>query len=137
MEQRDYILREIEKIGQMLLGILGKLRMQREDQEYAYGLTMADQEFEEETGITFSLLAGMNPSSLTAFFKNHPELQGENTELVADLIIEIAEQQKDETAKYLQLAIRLLHMIDERDRTFSLERAEKLTYLTERLSKIG
>jgi len=129
MEQKDYILREIEKIGQMLLGIMGRLRKKKNRKEYHAGLTLANQEFAEEAGLSLDMLARMDPASLDAFFDNHPELNVPNQELLAELLTDIGEEISDEPEYYLMQALYILERIDRKEKTFSMERAAKIEYL--------
>jgi hypothetical protein len=136
MEQRDFILREIEKIGKMLLGIIGKLKAKKETKEFHHGLTLANQEFEEETGMSLEMLVQMDGANLEAFFRNHPELNSENQELLADLLIDIGEEISSEPSDYLRQAKVILEYIDKQGRTFSMERAGKLEYLDKKISSL-
>lgn len=135
MEQRDYLLREIEKIGQMILGIIGKLRAKKETEEFHNGLTLANQGFEEETGMTLEMLVKMDGVNLEAFFKNHPELNTANQELLADLLIDIGDEKISEPTDYFRQAKTILEHIDRQEKTFSMERAGKLEYLSQILKK--
>ncbi len=133
MEQRDYILREIEKIGQMILGIMGKLQSKKQTKEFHAGLNLANQEFDEEIGMSLEMFAGMDPDSLDAFFKNHPELNSTNQELLADLLIDIGEEISDEPIVYFRQALQILNRIDLDGKTFSMERSGKIKYLSNKL----
>lgn len=133
MEQRDYILREIEKIGKMLLGIVGKLRSKKATKDFHAGLTLANLEFEEELGMSLEMLARMNRANLDAFLKNHPELNTSNQESLADLLMDIGEEISDEPLVYFTQALQILNRIDQVERTFSIERSGKIEYLSNKL----
>jgi hypothetical protein len=134
MEQKDYILREIEKIGQMLMGIMGKLRRKKNRKEYHAGLTIANQEFADETGLSFDMLARMDPASLDAFFANHPELNIPNQELLAELLTDIGNEISDEPEIYFRQALNILERIDRVERTFSMERSGRVEFLKSKMS---
>ena len=89
MERRDYIVDEIKKFGQMVMGLIGKLVQNKRSQQYDFNLSMADLEFESEAGFTLKMLMEMDLKNLNAFLANHHELNSENIELLADLLIEI------------------------------------------------
>lgn len=129
MEQRDFLLDEIRKFGQMVLGLIGKLQRRRANQQYDFNLSMADLEFENEAGFTLKMLIDMESESLEAFLTNHHELDAENTELLADLLIEIANDPGIDTQACLSRARELLVYVDTHERTYSVERAGKIAFL--------
>ena len=135
MEQRDFIIDEIRKFGQMVLGLLGKLQQSRLMQQYDFNLSMADLEFESEAGFTLKMLIEMESSSLEAFLNGHHELNSENTELLADLLIEISEDPGIDSRQALARAKELLEFVDLRERTYALERAGKMEFIDAKLNQ--
>jgi hypothetical protein len=133
MERRDYIVDEIQKFGQMVMGLIGKLVQQRQSQQYDFTLSMADLEFESEAGFTLKMLIEMDSSNLEAFLANHHELNSENTELLADLLIEISDDPGISTHQALTRAGELLRIVDVKERTYALERAGKLDFIEGKL----
>ena len=117
MERRDYILDEIQKFGQMVMGLIGKLVENRLTQKYDFNLSMADLEFESEAGFTLKMLIEMDSANLNAFLANHHELNSENMELVADLLIEISDDPGIVPHHALTRARELLQIVDVRERT--------------------
>lgn len=136
MERRDYILDEIQKFGQMVMGLIGKLSLNRNSQQYDFNLSMADLEFESEAGFTLKMLMEMDSRNLNAFLANHDELNSENLELLADLLIEISDDPGIVPRISLLRARDLLQIVDERDRTYSIERAGKLDFIEGKLSTL-
>lgn len=133
MEQRDYILDEIRKFGQMVLGLIGKLVENRMAQRYDFNLSMADLEFESEAGFTLKMLIEMDSKNLDAFLANHHELNSENIELLADLLIEISDDPGIVPQLSLSRARELLQIVDARERTYAIERAGKLAFIAGKL----
>lgn len=129
MERRDYIIDEIQKFGQMVMGLIGKLVENKRMQRYDFNLSMADLEFESEAGFTLKMLIDMDSNNLNAFLANHRELNTENIELLADLLIEISDDPGIISRASLSRARELLQIIDERDKTYSIERAGKLDFI--------
>jgi hypothetical protein len=129
MERRDYILDEIRKFGQMVLGLMGKLQRLKENALYHTAYSMADQEFESEAGFSLRMLSEMDRENLEAFLKNHPELSVENLELLADLMIEISDDPGCNQRNFLAVAKILIEIAIERDKTWSAERMGKLAFI--------
>ncbi|MCX6224175.1 MAG: hypothetical protein NTV01_05415 [Bacteroidia bacterium] len=133
MERRDYILDEIQKFGQMVIGLIGKLVQNKRSQQYDFNLSMADLEFESEAGFTLKMLIEMDSKNLDAFLANHHELNSENIELLADLLIEISDDPGIVPRLSLARARDLLQIVDLRERTYAVERAGKLEFIAGKL----
>lgn len=133
MERRDYIVDEIQKFGQMVMGLIGKLVQNKRSQQYDFNLSMADLEFESEAGFTLKMLMEMDLKNLNAFLANHHELNSENIELLADLLIEISDDPGIVPRVSLSRARDLLQIVDVRDKTWAIERAGKLDFIEGKL----
>jgi len=133
MERRDYILDEIQKFGQMVLGLIGKLVRKRQSEQYDFSLALADQEFEEEAGFSLRMLASMTPESLEAFVSNHRELTPGNLDILSDLLVEISDDPGCDTFQFLGCARQLLDIAENMDKTFNLERQDKREYIKAKL----
>jgi hypothetical protein len=129
MERRDYIVDEIQKFGQMVMGLIGKLSQNKKSQQYDFNLSMADLEFESEAGFNLKMLMEMDLKNLDAFLSSHYELNSENIELLADLLIEISDDPGIVPEVSLSRARDLLQIVDQRDKTYSVERAGKLDFI--------
>jgi len=136
MERRDYIIDEIQKFGQMVLGLIGKLAKRRQEEQYDFSLSMADQEFESEAGFSLRMLAEMDPGSLDAFIRNHPELNATNLELLADLLIELSDDPGCDPKTFLSRGRDLLEKVTGLDKTFSAEREGKIAFINSRLQRL-
>ena len=130
MERRDFIVDEIQKFGQMVLGLIGKLAQSKMTQQYDFNLSMADLEFESEAGFTLKMLMEMDSKNLEYFLANHHELNSGNIELLADLLIEISDDPGVVPQLALTRARELLQLVDVRERTYAIERAGKLEFIT-------
>ncbi len=133
MERRDFIVDEIQKFGQMVMGLIGKLVQSRLTQQYDFNLSMVDLEFESEAGFTLKMLIEMDSTSLEPFLANHRELNSENIELLADLLIEISDDPGVVTKHALSRAKELLQFVDVKERTYAIERAGKLDFIEGKL----
>ena len=135
MENRDFIVDEIRKFGQMVMGLIGKIVESRLTQKYDFNLSAADLEFESEAGFTLKMLIEMDSENLESFLANHHELNSENIELLADLLIEISDDPGIAPQLALSRAKELLQIVDVRERTYAIERAGKLEFIEGKLRK--
>lgn len=121
----------------MVLGLIGKLAERKQSEQYDFTWSMADQEFENEAGFSLRMLTEMNPESLQAFCENHPELTPENLELLSDLLVDLSDDPGCNTGRFLQRARDLLDRATAIDKTYSLERAGKVEFISARLATLG
>lgn len=130
MEQRDYMLREIEKIGAMILAMIGKLKGASGSTEFEAAVEMIDADIEEITGIPAGEIIMMPPGDFIQRLSNNTGFNEANMENMADLLTEMAMgMSKDESASARRKAIILLEWIDEHGRTYSFDRQSKLAEL--------
>ena len=130
MEQRDYILREIEKIGLLLRGIFNKLTGKGED----YALATEDH-FEEakelilrETGFEIDLFLSLENSEIEHYISEFEGIRESNVELLADVLKAVG--MKIDPAKrkeYLERALYLYELCNSIDKTFSFDRESKIS----------
>lgn len=128
MQQSDYILREIEKISIMLLGMLGKMVRRRKEgvelneDEYS---SFAEQLLSEAT-IEIGDLLQKSPSEFEDYFRTLKGFDEKNIELLADLITAMGDlvPEGNKLAYYLK-ALQIYQYLDISFKTFSFERIEK------------
>lgn len=132
MEQRDYILREIEKIGLMLRMLLQKITRREEKEgwqdealkEEARGMLL------EQAGLDLDLFFSLEKSEMEQYISTWRGVNGANMELLAELLNAMA-LKPDGTMdpEYLQRALKLYELCNSMERTFSLEREGKIQEL--------
>ena len=130
MEQKDYLLREVEKIGLLLKMIFNKLTSKGEN----YAITIENQ-FEEakelllkEIGFDTDLLLSLNKTEIQDYISKFNGMRGSNIELLADVLKEMGMKTKGEKSKiYLDKALKLYELCNSLDKTFSLDRENKIS----------
>ena len=132
MEQRDYIQREIEKMGAMLLAIIGKLRLISENNGQVQKVEMIDPDIIEATGYTLSQIAEASPAEIEQSIRSLNGYSEENLELISDILADISLiSEGEESKKQRGKAILILEWIDNQGKTFSFARQAKLNKLRE------
>ena len=135
MEQRDYILREIEKIHVVLQAILGKITGGSTD------IPPIKEDFEQlnsqminDTRVDLNVLLSSGYNQLNTIFKKEYGYNEANIELFADMLAEMAKQtdgkQKDQLN---QKALETYEYVDNQSNSFSFERKNKMGVLRKRL----
>jgi hypothetical protein len=130
MEQKDYLLREIEKIGLVLRAIFNKLAGSGEN----YTITIENQ-FEAgkeilftESGIDLDKLWNLNASETDNYLASFRGMNVTNIECLADILKETGLKIRSENANVkLQKALELYNLCSSIDKTYSFEREGKMT----------
>ncbi|MEE4215953.1 MAG: hypothetical protein V2I34_12880 [Bacteroidales bacterium] len=134
MEQRDYILREIEKISVVILAILGKFKKIKSKKQFEDERSMIDSELKDSTGLTIESLLSVPEEDLISYLAGRKDFDTGNMELLAGLLVAFeANMDRDEGRTLLKKAIGILEYIDRETRTFSMERSMKINELKAKL----
>ncbi|MDA3866345.1 MAG: hypothetical protein PF489_06275 [Salinivirgaceae bacterium] len=129
MEQKDYILREIEKIGKIIIAIQQKLFS---------GEGSSSASIENETIALKAKLLKEVDFDLEKFLQFDSEASNdylncfkgfsiENIEILAGFLSQIGFSEKtDQSKKYLEKSLQLYEIINLRSKTFSFDRETKI-----------
>jgi len=135
MEQRDYILREIEKISVMLLAMLGKFRRIKSKKQFEQERAMIDSELEEAGELSIDKLILFSEEEILSFINKNKGFDHRNMELLAELLNTFARNLPENESRNLnQKALLILEYIDRETRTFSMDRSLKISSLKEKLN---
>ena len=125
MEQRDYLLREIEKIG----AIMSAIRQKLFDGKGNLAITL-EQQVNDTKGMLLDKMnfdldnfLELNVEDTNEYLKNIEGFSVENIEILAEIISEIGFDNKcDNSQKYLEKALQLYELCGFKSKTFSFER---------------
>lgn len=136
MEQRDYILREIEKIGLILTAIRRKLFGGRDGSSFAEADAAAGSESEKEMdlkidfselGIDLNTFLQMDTAETDRYLSQIKGMNVENTELLADCLAQMGtEEESALNNPYSIKALQLYHMCNLKSSTYSFSRERKI-----------
>lgn len=136
MEQRDYILREIEKIGMVIRAIRQKLFGSPDD----LAITVDNQAetlremLLDEAFIDLDEIMTLDPRQTDEYLAGIKGFNTENIELLAQTLYEIGLNGEAAGSRtYLEKALQLYEICSYRDRTFSFEREAAVTQIKEAL----
>ncbi len=129
MEQKDYLLREIEKIGMLLRAILNSLLGKKENM----AITIVNQ-YEKtkellinEMNFDLDLFLSMDESATKNYIANFKGINPENLQLLAEIVFNLGtKEQVDNKNLYIIKAIQLYELCEEKDKTFSIEREKRI-----------
>jgi len=132
MEQRDYILREIEKIGLILTAIRRKLFGGKDGADDTLADNEADRQTEmqslySELGIDLDKFLLLDTAETDNYLSNIKGMNIENIELLADCFAQMGTA--DESAlnnPYSVKALQLYHLCNLKSSTYSFSRERKI-----------
>jgi hypothetical protein len=125
MEQRDYILREIEKIGTVIRAIRQKLFGGTDELAISVGnmAVVLKEMLLEEAYIDLDELLSMDTREMDEYLAVHNGFNVENIELLALTLSDIGLNSKlPGSVNLLEKALQLYEICSRRDRTFSFGR---------------
>lgn len=134
MEQKDYILREIEKIGVIVRAVLGRIT----GEEHKEAVTVG-QEFEQttewilqETNINLNKILTLEKQPLRDYISSFKGINVANLELLAEIYYQTGiRTPAGKKEKLLQKALELYTLCAETDRTYSFDRERKMNEISE------
>lgn len=127
MEQRDYLIREIEKISVLVLGMLGRLKQRIAGKQFEFEDESMFNEFEEETGLNINQILAANYDDIESLLPKEKGFSYSNIELIAELLVEFSRTVDDGSCQTcLEKAILLLQWVDREGKIFSFERTARI-----------
>jgi len=129
MQQKDFILREIEKIGTLLLYLIGKFVPAKSVEEQQHTEELINKELKEQYGNDLEHILSVEEKDFEIVFTQNTGFNYDNIELLADLLITIGNNQSQTKTDYLEKALQLYEYINEKSKTYSFERISKINTL--------
>lgn len=136
MEQKDYLLREIEKIGLIIRAIRQRLFGGKDSMAINIG-----QQVEAEKGMLFKelnfdldkfLLLGVEETNI--YLNKFEGFNVENIEFLTEVIAQIGFSEDFEKSEiYLEKALRLYELVNRKSKTYSTERQKKIVTIKDAL----
>ena len=130
MEQRDYILREIEKIGAIIRAIRQKIFGGKENLAIVLEKQVDDSKgmLLNGTGFDLDQLLTLSREESNEYISNFKGFSIENIELLAECISQIGfSDTSDHSTRYLEKALQLYELCNLKSDTYSLEREATIT----------
>lgn len=128
MEERDFIKREIEKIGVIMRAIWGYLFGGKDRTATTIGteVVMSKDMLKKEMNFDVDEFLLLDESESIEYLKGFEGLDFHNQESLADILAEIGNREEPHASKlYLGKALFLYELITKQSQTYSFEREEK------------
>lgn len=134
MEKRDYLMRQIEQLGQVLAQMLARLLGINQKSNDSFGLEELRQTYKNELDIDLEELIQIPENEIIAYLKNKDKFFENHLETIADILYATAENyykrdRMDENNILLRKTIYILEYIHSSGKDFSIDRASKIENL--------
>ncbi|MCE5179768.1 MAG: hypothetical protein LLF81_11585 [Porphyromonadaceae bacterium] len=129
MEQKDYILREIEKIGIILNFIREKFFSSKSNLSKSIDDQLKDMKemLLTEIGLDIDKFLSLNIEDSNEYICSFKGFNSENIELLAGCISQICLNENTiDSKKHLEMALQLYELCNLKSQTYSLERENKI-----------
>lgn len=130
MEQRDYIMKEIEALGKMLGTMVKFLLGLKHGTSTAQGIEIVSQTLQSEVDLDLDMLLSIDPDNLIDYLlTNNKGFNEENLNKLAEILFTIAEYMPVEDPKrflYYKRSLVIYEYLDKVQKTFSLDRHLRL-----------
>jgi hypothetical protein len=140
MEQKDYLLRQIEQLAQVLAQMLARLLGIKQKGNASFGLEELRQTYKNELDIDLEELIQIPENDIISFLINKNKKFENQLEIIADILHATAENYNkndkvDEGNKLLRKSIYILEYIHSSGKDFSIDRVSKIKNLKSLLKK--
>jgi hypothetical protein len=129
MEQKDYFLREIEKIGLVLRAIFNHLIGKNDDLSITINtqFDITTEQLFGEIAFDFNHYISLDEEASEAYLIGFDGMNSDNLELLADITYQLGLNAPSDNQKVLlQKALHLYQLCEEKDKTFSYDRERKI-----------
>ena len=137
MQQRDFLMRQIEQMAQAFAALIRRLLgMKTENTEKETELA-TNELLKEQLNTSIKELLSIPIGEISEFIVKEKGLDESNLEVFADLLILNAKVKSNHTdqLKLYKIALEVYQWIDSKSRTFSMERQNKIQEIEEFLTK--
>ena len=138
MEQKDFILREIEKIGLILNAI--KQKMWGEEKNLSISIEKQSKELTgqllDDINFDLNLFMSLKAEESNEYISRFEGFNARNIELLAECIANIGINSKSSHSEdYFKKALQLYELLKSKDKTYSIERETNITIIKNKLKQ--
>lgn len=132
LNQNDYIMRQIHQLTQVLTRVISTLVGLKKPGKADQAIEVSNKVLNEHLDLDISDLLDMDPEEMLLVLEEHPGMNYENLERVADLFFELASvlsEDEESTAQPAQLwerALLVYEYIESEGKVYSIDRNHKI-----------
>lgn len=140
MEQKDYLLREIEKLWAILNALRQKILEGKANSTVAFEEQMENAKamLLNEVSFDFDKLLNLSAEESSRYIINFEGFNTQNIELLAEYVAEIGfNDECDNPKKYLEKALQLYELCNLKSKAYSVERETNIRAIKEGLEELS
>lgn len=134
MMQRDFILKELEKLNLLLAKLMG-LKSAGKTSE---ANELINNHFEQTSGVSLNDIEALNDTSIITYLKEKKELSVIEFKVLAELCFQAAELAippcSDRSISHYKKALVMLEYITASEKTYDFEREERISLISTRIN---
>jgi hypothetical protein len=132
MEKRDYLMDQIEQLGQALALIFSKLQGFKSQGKVPEGIEMTSFSLKSELGFDIDELSAIPSELFVSRLQDEKKINFTNFDLLADILLHIADDlydnnpESDQSLNLYEKCLKIYTYLNDKDLTFSFERQSKI-----------
>jgi len=140
MEKRDYLMDQIEQLGQALAKLFSKLYGLRNQGRTPECVEMTSKSLKTELNLDFNELISIPTGDFVSKLSEDKKLSHDNLERLADILLLIADEKynsepgSDQAGNLYSKCLEIYNYVSDSDLTFSFERQSKVDKIVSMLS---
>jgi hypothetical protein len=139
MEKRDYLMDQIEQLGQALALIFSKLYGLKSQGKVPEAIEMTNQSLKNELNLDIAELSAIATDDFVLTLKEEKKFTYSNLERLADILLLIADESEgyktmnDQSLNLYAKCLSIYNYLNESDLTYSFERQSKIERISSML----
>lgn len=135
MQQRDYLMRQIEQMSQALVALIRKLLGLKTEKNEEETEKATNELLQDQLNTSLRELLNVQPGEIAQFIVETKGLDVSNLDLFADVLVLNAKARSNGTdkEKLFRIALELYKWTDNKSKTFSMERQSKVREIQDHL----
>lgn len=140
LNQNDYIMRQIHQLTQVLTRVISTLVGLKTPEKADQAIEISNKVLNEQLDLNIDDLLDMEPEEMLRVLEEHPGMNHENLERVADLFFELAsvlseeEEPNDNLSRLWKRALLVYEYIESEGNVYSIDRNHRIEKIRDVLS---
>lgn len=132
LNQNDYIMRQIHQLTQVLTRVISTLVGLKTPEKADQAIEISNKVLNEQLDLNIDDLLDMEPEEMIRGLEEHPGMNHENLERIADLFFELAsvlseeEEPNDNLSRLWKRALLVYEYIESEGNVYSIDRNHKI-----------
>lgn len=126
MEQRDYLKKQIDQLGQVLAKIFSDLLGLKNSGQINAGLEITSQALKNELDIDIQALLDIPTDNFIDILTSQKNLTNDNLDKLAEILLLIADNRQDDNKKLYEKCLTIYEYLEKAENIYTLDRQWKM-----------